>query len=284
MTVGAPPTSGPCTPWTTDGEVRECCGGLTEDYDLTSAIEYSSSVLYRLSGRQWSGPCERTVRPCYADNCGCKYDAFERFTYGYDGRYNPWSFPVGLRMLPGGQVFAVSCCNKGCNIPTVTLPAPVSAVTQVVIDGVILDPAAYKVVQYRYLARVDGETWPCWQDLTKESDSGSLDAENTWQISYTQNKGPDSAARYAASVFACQIAKGQCGDDGCELPQRLQTIIRDGVSMTFADPLTFLQSTTPPQVGLYEVDLWLRSVNPSGLHRRSTVRRADKPPRWKEFT
>jgi hypothetical protein len=61
------------------------------------------------------------------------------------------------------------------------------------------------------------------------------------------------------------------------LPQRLRDISRDGVSMTFADPMDFLQRG---EVGIYEVDLWLASVNPKKIMRRASVYRADhhRPP------
>ena len=44
--------------------------------------------------------------------------------------------------------------------------------------------------------------------------------------------------------------------------------------MAFADPLSFLDRG---EVGIYEVDLWLRSVNPHRLQRRASVMRADSP-------
>jgi len=79
--------------------------------------------------------------------------------------------------------------------------------------------------------------------------------------------------RIAASIFACQIALSRCGGDSC-LPQRLKEITRQGVDMAFADPLEFLDKG---QTGIYEVDLWLKSVNPAGIRRRSRVFRPDKP-------
>jgi hypothetical protein len=65
------------------------------------------------------------------------------------------------------------------------------------------------------------------------------------------------------------------------LPQRLKDVTREGVSMTFADPLDFLQRG---EVGLYEVDLWLNSVNPNKIMRRASVFRADAPRAPRNFT
>ena len=50
--------------------------------------------------------------------------------------------------------------------------------------------------------------------------------------------------------------------------------------MDFADPLLFLDKG---QVGIYEVDLWVKSVNPARLQRRAAVYRADgrkRPTTW----
>jgi hypothetical protein len=109
------------------------------------------------------------------------------------------------------------------------------------------------------------------------TEAGCLADAGTWHITYEFGKPPPSGGRLAASILACQIALNRCGGDGCVLPQRLQDVTREGVSMTFADPLDFLQRG---EVGIYEVDLWLNSVNPKKIQRRASVYRADagRPP------
>jgi hypothetical protein len=283
----AEPQLGPCGPWIDEDAVTACCDGLVETVDPTlmaQAIAMSTNILFRLSGRQFPGICERTVRPCFGDNCGCGVDRFDRLRYGWDGMNDwPWQFPT-WPVLIGGEMFNVGCCGGRCHLECVTLPSPVSSVTEVVIDGVVLDPSAYRVVQYRQLCRVDGGSWPCSQDYTKDSSPGSPDAVGSWQITYSYGRGPGIDGQMAAAIFACEIAKARCGADNCVLPQRLKEIVRDGVTMEFADALDFLTVTKPPRVGIYEVDMWLRSVNPEGLQRRATVRRVDQPKRWREFT
>jgi hypothetical protein len=78
------------------------------------------------------------------------------------------------------------------------------------------------------------------------------------------------------------MAKFLCNAADCVLPQRLRSISREGVSLDFADPLLFLDQGG--RVGIYEVDLWLQSVNPGKLMRRSTVRSLSRPPRSRGFT
>jgi hypothetical protein len=273
-------------------------------------------------------------------------------------------------------------CAGACDLPCVTLPAPISEVLEVVVNGVALPETAYKVEAYRRLCRVDGGTWPCSNNLAGEScantdtvatvtvdasagdwqltvtvagtthtvvvaatdtdlqleaalvavlgpdtvtvaggpgdrggtnpytlqfavtvlgavptlavvdvdlvgegasvtlevtEPGCLAAPNTWHVNYLFGTPPPPGGRMAASILACQIALNRCGGNGCVLPQRLRDITREGVSLTFADPMEFLQRG---EVGIYEVDLWLNSVNPKKIQRRASVYRADahRPP------
>lgn len=96
-----------------------------------------------------------------------------------------------------------------------------------------------------------------------------------WYIDYVGGTPVPPDGRTAAAIFACELAKGACGDDDCVLPARLKSLSREGVDMAFADPMDFLEEG---KVGIYQVDLWIRSVNPSGRRRRATVTRADARP------
>jgi hypothetical protein len=101
---------------------------------------------------------------------------------------------------------------------------------------------------------------------------GADPGPGVWTITYDYGKPVPNDGRIAAAILACQIALNRCGGESC-LPQRLKEITRQGVEMAFADPLEFLEKG---QTGIYEVDLWLQSVNPSKLKRRSRLHRADK--------
>lgn len=385
--MAAPPPP-PCTQWTTDEQVRACCTGLDPAFDLTEAIQFASEILFRLSGRRWPGECTRTVFPCAGDNCGCNADTWSWFaSSGWGWAYA--GYPSLPYMVAGGWVNKWQGCRGVCHLDCVDLPGTVDEVTEVLIDGVVLDPSAYKVEAYRRVCRVDGGHWPCSNDLGAEQcapggnqdlgmsftvdatggswilsmadpgggstaisvpydasaaalsalieaavgvgsvvvsggpgdaggtnpylvlfdpvvigyvpsvtstfgaliggtapssqtiyQTGCLAGTGTWSITYVQGSPPPPGGQMAAAIFACQIALNQCGGDGCILPQRLKQITREGVSMEFADPLVFLDKG---QVGIYEVDLWVKSVNPAGLQRRAAVYRADekkRPTTW----
>jgi hypothetical protein len=52
------------------------------------------------------------------------------------------------------------------------------------------------------------------------------------------------------------------------LPERVQTITRQGVTVGFLDPQDFLEKG---RTGITMIDLWLRSVNPRGISRRARM-------------
>lgn len=274
--MAAPPTQVPCEPWTTPEEVRECCGGLDPAYDLTDAIAFASAILFRLSGRQFPGECERTVWPCWGDNCGCGCVSGGAFSMlGADWWWAWNNFPTWPVRTPAGDWINIGRCCGECCIPKVALPATVNEIVEVVIHGEVLDPDAYVIEAYRWLVRVDGGSWPCLNDLT-----GDVGDPNTWTITYRYGKPVPADGRIVASILTCQIALNRCGGDSC-LPQRLKEITRQGVEMAFADPLEFLDKG---QTGIYEVDMWLQSVNPSKLKRRSRLYRPDKAPNITTYT
>lgn len=337
------------------------------------------------------------------DNCGCHTDPAWGALAASGWHWAMWPYPSSPIRLGGGLDGWTNCwgcgedlgadsgsgwgmCQGSCDLPCVDLPAPVSDVVEVVIDGEVLDPSAYKVQAYRRVCRVDGSTWPCSNNLRGTScantdtvveyavdatggdwsltvlygatsvtvnltatdtaatvqaaleaalgagtvlvaggpgnagatnpyivefdvrtlgavptttavdvsltggaetvtadvtEPGCLAAPHTWHITYEFGKPPPLGGQMAAAIFACQIALNRCGGDGCVLPQRLKDITREGVSMAFADPLEFL---TRGEVGIYEVDLWLNSVNPKKIQRRASVYRADAPKPPTNFT
>lgn len=272
----AAPETGPCSPWVTDEQVRECCPSLDPDFDLTDSIAYASAILFRLSGRQFPGECERTLRPCFGSNCGCGNPTW----MGTDEWF--WAdmaYPTMPARL-NGEWFNFGCCDGTCSLPSVALPAPITSVEQVVIDGEILDPTAYSVQDFRKLVRVDGNGWPCTNDLAEPSDAVN-GQPGTWEVTYTYGRPIPTDAVLPAAIFTCQVAKARCGSTDCVLPQRLKQVIRQGVMLAFVDPQDFLDKG---KVGIYEVDLWLGTVNPGGIQRRASVRRVDDPRKITRFT
>lgn len=276
----AAPTSGLCGDWIDE---LDCCPGLLPGTDVVRAIAVATNILFRLSGRQFPGLCERTVHPCFGSNCGCCCDGWG-IGNGWEWSFIGWPYPT-MPMRIDGEWFNIGCCDGKCELPRVRLPMPVADVTEVVVDGIILDPSAYDVQQYRFLRRLDGGVWPCSNDYTKDSSpyAGPPDGskDGTWEITYVYGREPDEGGKLAVEILACQIAKARCGASDCVLPQRLREIVRDDVTMTFIDPMEFLAGG---RTGIYEVDLWLAGVNPAGIQRRMTFKRIGASKNWHERT
>jgi len=273
--MAAPPNTVPCGPWVTDADVRVCCPDLELGFDLTDVITFASALLFRLSGRQYPGECTRLVYPCKGDNggCGCSggLGLLNTSWWWLYNSYPAYPFPNG----DGTGFVNIGRCGQKCNLNRVKLPSTVNEIIEIIIDGVVLDPSAYKIEAYRWVARVDGGKWPCSNLLTGEPGDPGV-----WTIEYSYGKPPPADAKTAAAIFACELAKARCGAENC-LPARVKAISRQGIDLAFADPMTFLDNG---EVGIYEVDLWLKSVNPSKLKRRSRVHRPDRGKTNTSFT
>lgn len=259
------------TPWITVTELAECgcVSGDPTEQQLSDSVNLSTAILYALSGRRWPGLATHTVRPCsktiadvYRQFDSTLPRAYDGITYGY-----PF-FPV----RSGGEWYNISSSSCACQnvsscgctvLPEITLGYWwVSAVSEVKIDGVVLDPANYRLDEDRKLVRTDGGTWPCCQDLSLADTE-----ENTFSITFDAGRTPPAAGIAVARELACELLKFYNGQD-CALPKRVTTVTREGVTMALLDPQTFIQEG---RTGLPNVDMWLHSVNPEKLSRRGRV-------------
>lgn len=246
------------------------CGDWIAEDDLTCslpdtvtsthkelAISAASWVLWKLSGSRY-GTCEVTIRPCRArcDDVAGRSLPFVDSTSGW----------VGV-------LFGCGCSKPSCSCTAperVALPNPTREILSVTVDGVVLDPSAYRLVGRRWLHRLDGESWPACQDM----DLG-LDEEGTFGIQLVRGRPVPSMGLIAVAELACELAKSFAGE-GCNLPARVTTVTRQGMTFAMLDPMTFLDHG---RTGLYNVDLFLATANPSGLRRRSTVHDARRMAR-----
>jgi hypothetical protein len=274
-----------CGPWAT---TLDLCAPCT-DYEVNSGlmdtcIAAASDVLFMLSGRQFAGSCSDCVRPTARFN-----------SYG-DPMW--WNTPAaatseGLWLAGGilnGRFWAGGCsCNRtdrtGCTlISEITLGGyPVTEVTKVLVDGVELDSARYRVDDFRYLVRLpdaDGtpQGWPCCQDMLKASTQA-----DTFEVTFTYCVPPPAMGKMAAAKLACELylscSPATVGQ--CQLPKRVTSITRQGVSMVVLDPMAFLDEG---KTGIYEMDLFLTSVNPKGIRQAATVMSPDIPRRVRRIT
>lgn len=254
---------GPCWP---DPEVDpDCCPEWAQASVAarTRAAAFAAFILWSLSGRR-HGVCTVTVRPCGDDCAG-------ESTYHSAGGGLPWA-PM---LVSGGWINCGGCGCSGpcdcCHVCKVRLPGIVQDVVQVIIDGVVLDPSVYRVDRHRELVRTDGVCWPRCADQHAPLDEVGGGA---FGVTYRRGLPLDDAAMYAYSSYACELLRACSQSDCCRLPERVQTVTRQGVTVAMLDPMEFLDAG---RTGIPEVDMWLGAVNPRGLRGRSRVLSPDGP-------
>lgn len=231
------------------------CSALDDldDYGLRDAIvETATSLLWNWTGRVF-GLCPIVVRPCRRD---CVPSTYEGWSGIPSSQYANGAF---LPVLIAGEWFNVRCGRKcercDCSATQqIELPGPIDTITSVVVDGVTLDPSAYRVDNRTWLVRTDGERWPTCQDL--DAPPG---AENTWSVAYEWGTPVPKGGQLAARILACEMAKSALGRD-CELPQRVQSVSREGVSVAILDTFEGLEAG---RTGIWLVDSWVTSVTRS---------------------
>jgi hypothetical protein len=221
----------PCATWADPEAFSVCEPGDIRPELLADAISVATSILYAKTGRQFPGPCTDVWRP---DGCGCQHRS--------------------------------RCVCRW--YPSIELRSqPVVAVSEVKIDGDVLPASAWRLgdpdtpAMAGWLYRVDGELWPCCQDIALEATE-----PDTWQVTYTWGASPPAGADLMTQILACELVKGWTGGK-CRLGRGFTSITRENLSASKSDP-SFLAASG--LLGIPEVDEWVAAVNPSG---------ADRPPK-----
>lgn len=230
--------------------VGEGCDGV----DVAFFVTLASETLFALSGRRWPGvqEDETVYRP--VSNARCSISA---------------NHPVvwDSRTIQGHHL----SCMRRCRLDRIRIPGPVNDVTEVRLDGVVLDETAYRVERNSWLVRLDGAYWPCCQDLSREADQ-----PDTFQVTYHRGLAPSSTGVHCANLLAAEMVRAACLSGDCQLPVGTTSLIREGVTYDIeAVADTFWEGRT----GIAPVDLWLSNTNPHHRTRRAGVYRADDPRR-----
>lgn len=236
--------------------------------DQTYALAVATQVMWAATGRQF-GLADITVRPCLNP----QLPAYLTFPVAYDpGSYGgQWAWqlvgvPNGVELILGGTCGCTGAC--GCSAPTIPLPAPVSSIVAVTIDGAVLAAGNYRVDAGNLLVRQDGSSWPVTQNLAL-----SAGQVGTWSVEYQRGVVVPALLNQAAGAYACEIARARAGGN-CRLPQRVQSITRQGVDIQLVDQTDYLHQGL---TGVQEVDQVIRAFNPDGLRARPRVVSPDLP-------
>lgn len=244
------PCQSACSSWATSDDVCSPC----DDYSfpagvLDDMLAVASDLLFEWSGRRFPGSCADTVRPCTRATA--------------TGTPHFWGDQDGTT----DRGLVVCGCQRGrrCGCTTldeITLGGyPVTSITEVKIDGAVLDPARYRVDDFRWLVRLpdaDGTNpgWPCCQNLALDPDQ-----PDTFEVTFTYGTPPPRAGVSAAAALGCELALA-CQPETigkCRLPRKVTQVVRQGVTIQLIDPSRLFQRDERGHlvVGLTEVDAFL---------------------------
>lgn len=242
----------PCTPWITDDDVAECCNVETSDPVIFEVVaQQASDILFQLSGRQFPGECERTVRPS-CDPCWCGYQILSR---GHIVGPWDWGYPL---------TYYCDSCLVACSPSLIKLSGyPVQSIDEVLIDGAVLAVTEYRLHNQRYAMRLNDARWPVSQDLTLADTE-----DGTFSITYTYGVAPPEIGVAAAAQLACELYK-ECAGADCALPKGTTRVTRQGITVDRLAFTTWAYGKNKAwQTGLPLVDAFLAAYNPAGLQRR----------------
>jgi hypothetical protein len=217
------------------------------------AMRIASWLLWHLSGQKYPGlTCtteDYVCRPCggciteqaIQTGCECGQPTLYRFS-----------------SVTGERVDAPSSFSA----PRLWLRhRPVRRIVKIMKNGYEIDPDSYDLYDYSFLAGPACCPGQC-PDFCDTC------------ITYEYGTMPPLAGQNAARVLANEFVNAVEDPSECKLPERVTSISRQGVSMTLLDPQDFLENG---RTGLYAVDLFLKTANPTGALARARVFSPDRP-------
>jgi hypothetical protein len=235
-------------PWITTDQLVDPDSLYAQD-----AVDSASFVLFMLSGRKYGGVRTVTEEYCQVglSEIGLRYPTLP----------GPSGYPAIYPELDHGAIinrFGGCCSNCGCAHLLRLRGGPVLSVDYIAVGSRVLDSSDYAVYDYSYIA-APNRCWNTCDDVT---------------VTYTYGAPPPALGRIAAKALADQYILAMSNDEECMLPQRVTQISRQGMSWTLLDPQDFLDKG---RTGIYQVDLFLTTVNPDGARLRARVFSPDIP-------
>lgn len=141
----------------------------------------------------------------------------------------------------------------------IALPGPVAGVTEIRINGAVLDSSNYRVEDGKWLVRMGGGSWPCDEDFT---------------VTYLNSHPVDEMGSHAAGVMAAEWLKllTTDGKKNCRLSASATSVSRQGITMELTTGM-FPEGVT----GIPEIDAYLMLFNPFGVKVAPRVYSPDLP-------
>lgn len=279
-----PLASGLCSldGWTLD----ESCMNIPPDTPPETIERWrlvAAELLYALTGNRFGPSCPVMVRPCRkscAEGYGQYFNQGQYLGAGFQftGPFVPYM--AGGRMYNASMCGCTSDCHCGPELCQVFLPGPVYDIVAVDIDGDVVAPGTYGILDGRYLVRSSatpedaegGTCWPSCQDMSLAPGS-----PNTFTVTYRTGIPLPALGVAALSELAAHYIRG-CEGCGCGVSanKNLSRLSRQGVELQFIDPQQVLEDG---RTGIPIADQFIHAYNPGKLPGAMRVLSPDAPKR-----
>lgn len=200
-------------------------------------IEAASWLLYKLTAEKYPGT--RSVTEAYSEDVYTPMTASPTVVQGKI--YN----------------YASSDYNRKLHLRH----QPVLRINSIFSNGIVLPPSSYQLRNNSFIVKSDKTSW-------------NLSPVHELIVDYDYGLNPPRAGKQAALLLANEFIRYNTMPSQCTLPERVTSVSRQSVSFTIADPQTFLNEG---KVGIYLVDLFITTANPSRAKKRPRVISPDRP-------
>lgn len=276
-----PLNSGLCSldGWTIDDTCFNVPPGTTPE-TIERWRKVAAELLFALTGNRFGPSCPVTVRPC-------RRQCAEAYGYLNQGQFLGRGYQFSGPFIPymaGGLMYNASLCGCGsqCHcgpeLCEVYLPGPIYDIVSVDIDGDVVDPATYGILDGRYLVRSSatpedangGVCWPSCQDMSLPPGQPA-----TFTVTYRTGLPLSALGIAALTELTAHYIRG-CDGCGCGVAntKNLSRLSRQGVDLEFIDQQQVLADG---RTGIEIVDQFIHAVNPQGLPRQLRVVSPDSP-------
>lgn len=230
----------------------------------TDAAVSASDVLYERSGRVFAGLCgPYTIRPVSRPS-----ERDERLTgagFGFNGSWGSLSY-FGLAVPSVLPHYGPS------EPPEIKFASvPVREILEVKIDGVVIPPDEYELRNHNTLVRmrptVSTQPTQRWGWPTSQINDLPDTESGTFSITFTFGQSIPPMGLRAARKLGEFFLLPELGDTS-RFPQRITSMNRQGVAVTVQDVIDVIAKGS---LGIYEVDVFLSTVNPCGNQRQAEV-------------
>lgn len=202
-----------------------------------AAVDLASRILFQATGEKYTGISTST--DAYQDQYNASVQLQPVVVYG--DVINVPRFPTGVRNLR-------------------LRSTPVLSVISITRNGVVMDSTAYTLRNNAYIVQTNGVPWV-------------LDSRDL-MITYRHGTPIPPSGKRVATRLANELIHSWKDDGLCSLPERVQSVTRQGMSFAILDPQEFIHNG---KVGIVEVDYFIQAVNPDKARKKSKVFSVDKP-------